>query len=146
MPFELVIAIILILSGIFFLLVEIFLLPGISIAGIGAVIFLIGGVIYSYIYLGPTGGTVALILSLLLSVGAFVWVVKSKSIEKIALKTNIDQTVDNSHLKQIRTGDVGTTISRLNPIGNVIINHIIAKGKTFHYFRGRKTSNPCIRV
>ena len=43
MTFEILIVVALILLGILFMLAEIFLLPGISIAGIAGAIFLIGG-------------------------------------------------------------------------------------------------------
>ncbi len=130
MPFDIIIAAVLILLGIFFLLVEIFLLPGISIAGIGGTLLLLGGIVYSYIYLGTTGGNIALALSVIMLAGTFAWLVKSKSIDKIALKTDIDQSVDNSQLKKIRVGDTGTAVSRLNPIGNVLVNEILVEGKT----------------
>ncbi len=130
MPFDIIIAAVLILLGIFFLLVEIFLLPGISIAGIGGALLLLGGIVYSYIYLGTTGGNIALALSVIMLAGTFAWLVKSKSIDKIALTTDIDQSVDNSHLKKIQVGDTGTAVSRLNPIGNVLVNEILVEGKT----------------
>ncbi len=130
MPFDIIIAAVLILLGIFFLLVEIFLLPGISIAGIGGALLLLGGIVYSYIYLGTTGGNIALALSVIMLAGTFAWLVKSKSIDKIALTTDIDQSVDNSQLKKIRVGDTGTAVSRLNPIGNVLVNEILVEGKT----------------
>ena len=66
MTFNLIIVAALVVLGVVLLLVEFFLLPGISIAGVGGAIFMVGGVIYSYIYLGSTAGNITLALSLLM--------------------------------------------------------------------------------
>lgn len=131
MTFNLIIVIAVIALGVLFLLIEFFLLPGISIAGIAGAIFLIGGIIYSYIFLGNTAGTITLAASALLLAGSFGWLLRSKSLRKIALETNIDDTVDNSELKKINIGDTGITLSRLNPIGKIMINDVTAEGKSF---------------
>ena len=60
------------------MLVEIFLLPGISIAGIAGAIFLIGGIVYAYMFLGSTAGNVTLAASAVALGGTFVWLLKSK--------------------------------------------------------------------
>jgi len=45
----------------------------------------------------------------------FVWLLKSKSLRKISLDTNIESTVDNTNLQKMAVGDTGIAISRLNP-------------------------------
>lgn len=131
MTFNVIIVAVLIVLGILLLLIEFFLLPGISIAGVGGVIFMVSGVIYSYIYLSSTAGNLTLALSLILLALAFVWLLKSKSLQKIALTADIRETVDNSDLKSLQPGDTGITVSRLNPIGKVMINDITVEGKSF---------------
>lgn len=119
------------LAGIIFLLIEIFLLPGFGIAGIGGIVLLIGSIFYAYSYIGATAGTITLFATIILLGGTFFWLIKSKSLRKIALTTDITETVDNSDLKQINKGDVGIAISRLNPIGKVMINEVMVEGKSF---------------
>lgn len=131
MTFNLIIVGALIVLGILLLLIEFFLLPGISIAGVGGAIFMVGGIIYSYIYLGPAAGNITLALSLILLAASFVWLLKSKSLRKIALTADIHETVDNSDLKRLQPGDTGVTVSRLNPIGKVMINDVTVEGKSF---------------
>lgn len=131
MTFNVIIVAVSIVLGILLLLIEFFLLPGISIAGVGGAIFMVGGVIYSYIYLGSTAGNITLALSLILLALAFVWLLKSKSLQKIALTADIRETVDNSDLKSLQPGDTGITVSRLNPIGKVMINEVTVEGKSF---------------
>lgn len=131
MTFSLTIVIILVLVGILLLLVELFLLPGFGIAGIGGIALLIGGIYYAYSYVGSTTGTITLVSSLLLLGISFFWLIKSKSLRKIALTTDITETVDNSDLKKIEKGDIGVAISRLNPIGKIMINDVMVEGKSF---------------
>lgn len=131
MTFNLVIVAILVLLGILLLLVEIFLLPGFGVAGIGGIVLLGGGVFYAYSYIGAIAGTTTLLLSLLLLVVGFVWLIKSKSLKKIALTTDIDSTVDSGDLRKLSIGNIGITISRLNPMGNVNFNDIVVEGKSF---------------
>lgn len=131
MTFSLTIVIILVIAGILLLLVELFLLPGFGIAGIGGIALLIGGIYYAFSYVGPTAGTITLVSSLLLLGISFFWLIKSKSLRRIALTTDITETVDNSDLKKIEKGDIGVAVSRLNPIGKIMINDVMVEGKSF---------------
>lgn len=131
MTIHIIVVISVIVLGILFMLIEIFLLPGISVAGIAGAIFLIGGIIYSYMFLGSTTGNITLAASAVALGATFFWLLKSKSLEKISLNTNIDDKVDNSNLLKVAVGDVGVTISRLNPIGKVFVNDTEIEGKSY---------------
>jgi membrane-bound ClpP family serine protease len=131
MTLDLLIVAAVILLGILFMLVEIFLLPGISIAGIAGAIFLVGGIVYAYLFLGSTAGNITLAASALAMGGTFFWLLKSKSLRKISLETNIEGKVDNSNLQKMAVGDRGIALSRLNPIGKVMVNDVEAEGKSF---------------
>ena len=130
MTFNLIIVALVVLLGIIFLLAEIFLLPGITISGIAGFIFLVGGIAYAYMYIGTMAGNLTLIISALLIMGSFIYFIKSKSLRRISLNTNIDSKVDNSDLKKINIGDEGITQSRLNPIGKVFINYLTVEAKS----------------
>ena len=131
MPLELIFVIALISIGIFFLLVEIFLLPGITFAGIAGVVFLLAGIVYAYVSIGNTAGNIAVATSVLALGGTFFWLIRSKTLRKIGLKTAIEETVDNSYLKKTNVGDRGIALSRLAPIGKVSINDVEMEGKSF---------------
>ena len=131
MTLHIIVVISVIVLGILFMLIEIFLLPGISIAGIAGAIFLIGGIVYSYMFLGSTAGNVTLAASAVTLGLTFFGLLKSKSLERISLNTNIDDKVDNSYLLKIAVGDIGVAVSRLNPIGKVLVNDVEAEGKSF---------------
>lgn len=130
MTFDIIIIAIIILLGIIFLLVEIFLIPGITISGIAGIVFIAGGILYAYKYMGASAGNFTLLIAVFLIMGSFLFLVKSKSLRRIALNTNIDSTVDVSDLKKINIGDTGITISRLNPIGKVSINGLTVEAKS----------------
>ena len=129
MTFDLIIVTLVILLGIVFLLAEIFLLPGITVSGIAGFIFLVGGITYAYMYMGVVAGNLALLISVFLLLGSILYFIKSKSLRRISLTTNIDAKVDTSDLKKISVGDVGITQSRLNPIGKVFINNLTVEAK-----------------
>ena len=130
MTFDLIIVTLVILLGIIFLLAEIFLLPGITISGIAGFIFLVGGIAYAYMYMGTMAGNMTLIISAFLIMGSFLYFIKSKSLRRISLTTNIDAKVDTSDLKKINVGDIGITQSRLNPMGKVFINNLTVEAKS----------------
>lgn len=132
MTFELMIVVALILVGILFMLAEIFLLPGISVAGIAGAIFLIGGIVYSYLFIGSTAGNITLAASAIAMGASFFLLLKSKSLRRISLETNIESKVDNSDLAKIIVGDTGIALSRLNPTGKVMVNELIVEGKSYN--------------
>ncbi len=132
MTFEILIVVALILLGILFMLAEIFLLPGISIAGIAGAIFLIGGIVYSYLFIGSTAGNITLAASAIAMGASFFLLLKSKSLRRISLETNIESKVDNSDLGKISVGDTGIALSRLNPTGKVMVNELIVEGKSYN--------------
>jgi membrane-bound ClpP family serine protease len=82
-------------------------------------------------FLGSTAGNVTLAASAVTLGLTFFGLLKSKSLERISLNTNIDDKVDNSYLLKIAVGDIGVAVSRLNPIGKVLVNDVEAEGKSY---------------
>lgn len=130
MTFDIIVVAAVILLGILFLLLEIFLLPGVGIAAVAGVLFVVGGIVYAYVYIGATEGNILLAASALLLGGGFLYLLRSKSLKKISLDTEIDGTVDTGDLRTIKVGDTGKTISRLNPMGKVSVNGVMVEGKS----------------
>ncbi len=127
---ETTIVIILLVVGILLFLIEFFLIPGLSIAGIAGVAFLGGAIYYAYYSIGPTAGHITVISSVLL-LGLSVWIfLRSKVLEKMSLKTEIDGKNDPMKDMIINVGDTGITSSRLAPMGRVKINNHIVEAKT----------------
>ncbi|OAV75839.1 hypothetical protein Barb7_00513 [Bacteroidales bacterium Barb7] len=134
------IAIIIFLMGlaITLILVEIFLLPGITLAGAGGFLFAVGGTIYAY-SLGATAGHVTLAGSAVLFCGLFFWLLRAKSFSKVALNTNIESKITSSRDLGICLGDEGITLSRLAPIGKASINGITVEAKSQDEFLDEQT-------
>lgn len=131
MTLEIVIIIALILIGVALMMAEIFLLPGITIAGIAGGILMIASVVYAFHYIDDTAGYIVIGANVILTAGAFIFLVKSKSLDKISLKTNIESVVDQPELKSLQVGDKGIAISRLNPIGKAEFGEMIVEAKSF---------------
>lgn len=146
MVFDVVIIALLLGVAIGLLLMEIFLLPGITIAGIGGVFFAVGGIAYAYLHVGATAGTVSLIASALVFALLFVWLVRSRALDRIALKTDMDGKLVTPAQQGIRVGDEGITLSRLNPVGKIKVGAIVTEGKSTGDFIPEETPVVVIRV
>jgi membrane-bound ClpP family serine protease len=127
---EITIVLILLLTGIAFLLIELFLIPGISLAGIASLLLTSSSVYYAYANIGSTAGHLTLLGGLVLS-GVAVWIfLKTKTLEKMSLKAEIDGKNDPLANVKVNIGDTGTTVSRLAPMGKVKVNGYIMEAKT----------------
>ena len=124
--------ILLILIGLFLLVLELFVLPGISLAAIGAVCFIIGGIVTAYTTLGTFGGNITLIFSIVSVIVTIYFSLKPGTWNKMTLHTHIDSKAqDTVAISMIKPGDPGKAISRLAPIGNVLIkDHIFEAQST----------------
>lgn len=139
MALDIIIICLLVLLGIFLLILEIFFLPGITVAGIGALLFWAGAVYYAFSQLGATAGFWTLGLSVVAGSAGIYWFIRSKSIDRMALKTDIDSVVPTSIDDRVAAGDRGITISRLNPMGTVLINETEMEAKTWDEFIDENT-------
>ena len=126
----------LIIGAVILFLVELFVIPGISVAG-----FLAGGCIifanyYAFAYMGTTAGVITLIISALACIGSPGLVF---CVPLIALKKNIPSKVDRSAEEKVKVGDIGVTTTRLALIGYAEINGDIVEVKSSDGFLNEKT-------
>jgi len=100
--------VLLVLAGVALLLMEMFLLPGFGIAGIGGFGCLVAAVVLAWLWIGRMAGYVTLAACLLLSILAVWGFLRSHALDKMALDSKIDSHVElaNNKLKQ---DDVPTT-------------------------------------
>ena len=92
---EVFIIVSLILAGLLLFIVEVFLIPGISIAGIASAICLLYANYYAFDTLGPIAGFITLIASVLSCIAIIVWFMHSKTMDKLSLKKNINSKKNN---------------------------------------------------
>ena len=136
---DILIIIVLIVAAVILILVELFVIPGISIAGILAGACMIYSNYYAFAYMGTTAGVMTLIISALDCIGSLVWFMRSKTLDKIALKKNITSKVDRSAEEKVKVGDIGVTTTRLALIGYAEINGDIVEVKSSDGFLNEKT-------
>ena len=129
----------LLIAGIILLLLEVFLFPGISLAGIGATACLIYANVHAFNELGTWPGVITLAVSIVSSILVFVWFMRSKSLDRLALKKDIDSSVKQPEADTIQPGDTGIALTRLAQIGNAQFGERIVEVKTTGDFIDAKT-------
>ncbi len=112
----------LIALGILLILLEFFVVPGITVAGIGGLILLISGIALSYSKYGAPEGHYLLVATVLTLVFILYISFKSKTWKKISLNTAIDSKAKEDLSLIVNVTDEGTTVSRLAPTGTILIN------------------------
>ncbi|MDH8700720.1 membrane-bound ClpP family serine protease [Dysgonomonadaceae bacterium PH5-43] len=132
--------------GILLILVEIFLIPGVTIAAIIGAVFALGGIFYAFSSLGTTAGIITVAVVSVVTLLAVVYLIKSKALDSIALKTDISSTVASESQTNYEVGDEGVTISRLNPIGKVKVNGVVIEGKSIGDFINEDTPIVVVKV
>ncbi|MDY0202288.1 MAG: NfeD family protein [Tenuifilaceae bacterium] len=123
--------IILIILGLLLFVVEFLLIPGVTVAGIGGLASLLGGVIWAYSSYGNTIGHITLISTIFLTLLTIALALRSKTWKKFMLNTNIEGSVEDPEVKiDIKLGDEGISVSRLSPMGKVRINDVVMEAKS----------------
>ena len=112
------------------LFVEVMLIPGFGFTGILGLLSMIGAISYSFFLIGNIAGWITLLVACAICVGIFLWALYGKSLDKLALKKNIDSTVKEDEIKKFAVGDKGVTRTRLALIGEAEINGNIVEVKS----------------
>ena len=104
---DILIIAVLIIAAVILFLVELFVIPGISLAGISALVCILYANYYAFTNLGMAGGFVTLGISAVACIGSLIWFMRSKMLDKLALKKDIDSKVDRSAEDSVKVGDIG---------------------------------------
>ena len=146
---EILIIILLVVAAIVLLLVELFVIPGISLAGLAAGGCLIYANYYAFAHLGTTGGWITLAVSALACIGSLVAFMRSKTLDRIALKSEITSSVRSAASgsgKQVSAGDEGVTTTRLALIGYAEMGGEIVEVKSTAEFLDAQTPVRVVRI
>ena len=143
---DVLIIIALIAAAVILFLVELFVIPGISLAGISALVCIIYANYYAFANLGTGAGFITLIISGIACIGSLVWFMRSKTLDKLALKKDITSKIDRSAAEKVKVGDTGITITRLAQIGNAEINGNIIEVKSMDGLLNEKTPSVVNRI
>ena len=123
--------IILIVLGIFLFVIEFLLVPGVTVAGIGGLVLTVFGVYKAFNDFGSTVGAWVLIGTILLSVFVIAMSLRARTWDRLMLKTDIKGTVDKDLTEeQVKLGDLGTALTRLAPMGKILVNDLVREAKS----------------
>jgi membrane-bound ClpP family serine protease len=145
MAIDILIIVVLMAVAIFLFLMETFLLPGVTLAGVGGILFAVAGVLYAY-SLGPVAGHVTLGGSAVVCGGLFLRMFRAKSFQRVALKTNVDSTLISTRDLGLRAGQKGVTLSRLAPIGKARFGDVTVEAKAEEDFIDEQTPVVIVRI
>lgn len=119
--FDILAVTLLIILALVLAVLEIFFLPGITIAGICSVLFYGGGIYYAYSAFGTNGAVITLFIAAVTTITVIIGFMRSRSLDKMSLHTEINSVVPSPITPDIKVGDTGVTLSRLNPMGKIIV-------------------------
>lgn len=118
---EILIIIALIAAGLVLFLIEVFLVPGITIAGIASACSLLYAIYYAFSGMGMQAGFITLGCVAAGIIGITVWVMRSKTVDRLSLKKAINYQHNPLENMRIKQGDRGTSLTRLTLIGRANI-------------------------
>lgn len=140
------IIILLLVLGVVLLLLEFLVLPGVTVAGIGGIVMIVGGIYLSYHHYGSSVGHLTVLGSIVFSLFSLWIALKSGTWNKIMLKTEIDSKVEKLEDNSVIVGDEGICLSRLAPMGQVRINNQIIEAKSTGVYIDEKTPVVVIKI
>ncbi len=121
--------ILVILAGVALLILEILIIPG-MVAGIIGVGLILGGILWMYNAFGATAGNWTAAATVLFTVGAIVYSLKSRAWQRFGLKNTLPGKVVEVDKMDIREGDEGLAVSALRPAGTVYIRNQRVEAQT----------------
>jgi membrane-bound ClpP family serine protease len=133
------IIVLLIVFGIVLLLLEFLVIPGITLAAVGGILMIVGGIYMSYEHYGNSIGHLTVLSTIVLSGISLALALKSKTWDKIMLNTEVDSKVLKLDDANISVGDQGVCVSRLAPMGQVKLNQKIVEARSTGTYVDEKT-------
>lgn len=136
----------LILLGVALFLMEVLVIPGLGFAGIGSFILIAIGVFLSYQHYGNEVGNYTLIGSILFFVGMTVWALRARTWKRLTLESAIDSRVNVLLKNEVHAGDQGIAVSRLAPMGKVMVNNKVYEAKSLGAYITENTPVVVLKV
>ncbi|MDO9512058.1 MAG: NfeD family protein [Bacteroidales bacterium] len=128
------IILIIIVIGLLLVILEVLVIPGTTIAGVLGLIALGIAIWQAFATHGNIPGVITLAGTILVSVIALYFSLKSKTWNKLMLKDTISSQVNIVEAEKVKAGDIGVSVSRLAPMGNVEIKGEYFEAQTFGEF------------
>ncbi len=116
------IIIFLIILGIVLLLIEVTILPGITVAGVGSFLVLVYSVYLAFTGYGSLAGFLTLAFVLIAAPLLVYKLFKSKAGKSMVLNAVLSGHTNEINSEKVKVGDIGVTIGRLAPMGKIKVN------------------------
>lgn len=129
----------LIVLGIILFFIEFLIVPGVTIAGIAGAILIFIGIYFGYKEYGTPTGHYILLATAGVSVFSVVFMLRAGTWEKLMLNSKIESKASATLENEVNIGDVGETVTRLNPYGKVILNDKYYEAKSSGTYIDPKT-------
>lgn len=136
----------LVVFGVALMVLELFLIPGFGIAGVCSLLSCAAGVVLAYMRISPMAGHLTLIAVFILLGLSILIFLRSRSLDKMALKTDITDRVDLTSGLDIKPGDKAVTISRLAPMGKILVDGHELEAKSTGDFVAQQQEVTVVRV
>lgn len=143
---EILTILLLLALGVVLVIVEFMLIPGLSIAGIGAFISFAFSVYLSFKYWGNLAGIVTLIAILVFVPVLLYFLFKGNAMKPMMLNSDIDGKVNTIDEQKIQVGNEGITTGRLAPLGKAKINGITVEARSLGQFIDQQTPVKVIKI
>lgn len=134
----------LLIVGLVLLMLEIFVIPGIGIAGVLGVAALIAGCYLSFGF-GTTIGLIVTACILLVLIILIIIALREKTWSRLALDAKVESSAgQNSSI--VSVDDIGETTTRLAPMGTARINSKAVEVKSFEGFLDQGTKVKVVMI
>ena len=143
---EILIIIALIVAGLLLFAVEVFLVPGITLAGIASGISLLYAIYYAFHNVDTQTGFIPLAIVVAGIIGVTIWFMRSKTVDRLSLKKTLDYKPQPLKGTNIQVGNTGTSLTRLTLIGNAEINGHIVEVQSADGFIEERTPVRVVRI
>lgn len=126
---EWLVILMLVLIGAVLVIMEFLVFPGVNVAGILGFICIVAGVYFGYAFYGVMPGHFILLGTVVFGIGITWYALRSGTWKKLGLNTRIDGTVEGVD-GSVHEGDIGETIGRLAPMGNIRVGECIIEAES----------------
>ena len=130
--------VLLLIFAILFLMAELVLFPGVSVAALLSVVCY-GSAIYMGFDHSTTVGVVIVVVAILSAVVTTILSLRAKTWQRFALKQEIESKLTEAPEMVLQVGDRGVTLSRLSPMGKVEIGGSLYEAKSLDSYIDPKT-------
>lgn len=138
--------IVLLILGFIFMLLEMLVIPGTTIAGVIGLILVSVGIWQGYATHSTSTGHI-LLTSTLVATGVLLYFsLKANTWKKAMLDKNIDGKLNVVDLEKVKPGDTGTAVSRLAPMGKAYINGEYYEVASFNEFINEQTEIEVFKI